>query len=142
MIIDKFLQVSDNQAVTDSYTASTDVIDFGQAHPNTGMDDRTKMVITVTENVSSQYPNARVGFVIQDSENGVSFEDVVASNYISAFDLRAGKQIVLHMPTRLRRYCRLNYVVNDGPLKSGKFSAQIVVGIQQNDHYPDSPNIA
>ena len=40
MIIDKALQVSNKQVVMVT-APSADVIDFGQATPNTGMDDRT-----------------------------------------------------------------------------------------------------
>jgi len=137
MIIDKFLQVSDNQVVTNN-DASTDVIDFGQEYPNTGMDDRTKMVVTVNESVTSA-GNSTVEFHVQDSADNATFNDALTSG---AADLGAGAQVVIPMPTRLRRYCRLGYKVSGGPLTTGKFSAQIVTGIQQNDPYPDSPNIA
>lgn len=140
MYIDKFLQVSDSQAVTAS-AASTDVIDFGQANPNTGMDDRTKMVITVDE-AAAAAGAATVVFSVQDSADNSTFADVVASGAIGKADLGAGKQIVLAMPTKLRRYCRVYYTVATGPLTAGKFSAQVVAGIQQNTPYPDSPRIS
>ena len=65
MIIDKLLQVSDAQAVTAS-AASTDVIDFGQTNPNTGMDDLTVLAITVDESATA-VGAATVVFSIQDS---------------------------------------------------------------------------
>ena len=46
MIIDKLLKISNDQAVTVT-APSTDVIDFGQVNPNTGLSDRAAMVVTV-----------------------------------------------------------------------------------------------
>lgn len=140
MIIDKLLQVSDGQAVTAS-AASTDVIDFGQANPNTGMDDRSKMVITVDESADAAGA-ATVTFSVQDSADNATFADVAVTGAIGKASLAAGKQVVIPMPTKLRRYCRVYYTVATGPLTAGKFSAQVVTGIQQNVAYPDSPRIA
>lgn len=140
MIIDKLLQVSNKQEVTDT-AASTDVIDFGQVNPNTGMDDRTKMVVTVSD-AAAAGGAATVTFAVQDSADGATFNDVITFGPVGKDSLKAGAQVVIPMPTKLRRYCRLNYVVASGPLTAGKFSAQVVAGIQQNDPQPDSPRIA
>jgi len=140
MIIDKLLQVSDGQTVTTS-APSTDVIDFGQKNPNTGMDDLTKMVITVGEPVAAGGA-ATVTFALQDSADNTAFTTVASSGAVSKADLGVGGQVVIPMPTRLRRYCRVFYTIANGPLTAGKFSAQIVTGIQQNDPYPDSPRIS
>lgn len=140
MIIDKLLQVSDGQAVTAS-AASANVIDFGQANPNTGMDDRSKMVITVDESATADGA-ATVTFSVQDSADNNTFTDVTASGAIGKANLAAGKQVVIAMPTKLRRYCRVYYTIGSGPLTAGKFSAQIVTGIQQNIAQPDSARIA
>lgn len=140
MIIDKFLQVSDAQAVTAS-AASTDVIDFGQARPNTGMDDRTSMVITVDEAAAASGA-ATVTISVQDSADNSTFADVDVTAAIGKATLAAGYQIVIPMPTKLRRYCRVYYTVATGPLTAGKFSAQVVSGVQQNVAYPDSARIS
>ncbi len=140
MIIDKLLQVSHNQTITTS-AASTNVIDFGQTKPNTGMDDRCKMVVTVAKSVDAASP-ATVTFSVQDSADNSTFTDVITSGVIDKASLIAGLQMVMPMPTQLRRYCRVYYKVANGPLTSGKFSAQVVTGIQQNEPYPDSPHIA
>ena len=139
MIIDKALQVSNKQAVT-ATAPSTDVIDFGQATPNTGMDDRSKMVVTVSETAAAAGA-ATVAFVVQDSADNTSFADVVSFGPVGKDSLKAGAQVVIPMPVKLRRYCRVNYVVATGPLTAGRFSAQIVAGIQQNDPMPNSPRI-
>lgn len=140
MFIDKLLQVSNEQAVTAS-AASTDVIDFGQANPNVGLDDRSNMVITVDESVTASGA-ATVTFSVQDSADNSSFADVAVTAAIGKANLAAGQQVVIPMPTKLRRYCRVYYTVATGPLTAGKFSAQIVTGIQQNIAQPDSPRIA
>lgn len=140
MIIDKALQVSSAQAVTAS-AASTDVIDFGQANPNTGMDDRSSMVITVSESAAASGA-ATVTFSIQDSADNSTFADVAVTAAIGKASLTAGQQIVIPMPVKLRRYCRAYYTVGTGPLTAGKFSAQVVAGIQQNTPMPDSLRIA
>lgn len=140
MIIDKALQVSSAQAVTSS-AASTDVIDFGQANPNTGMDDRSSMVITVSESAAASGA-ATVTFSIQDSADNSTFADVAVTAAIGKASLTAGQQIVIPMPVKLRRYCRAYYTVGTGPLTAGKFSAQVVAGFQQNTPMPDSQRIA
>ena len=140
MIIDKALQVSNEQAVTVS-AASTDVIDLGQANPNLGLNDHTSLAITVDTAVTADGA-ATVTFSLQDSADNSSFADVVATAAIGKATLVAGAQIVLPMPTKLRRYVRVYYTVATGPLTAGKFSAQVVTGIQQNIAQPDSPRVA
>lgn len=140
MIIDKFLQVSNEQAVTAS-AASTDVIDFGQTNPNTGMDDRSTLVITVDE-AATAAGAATVTFSLQDSADNSSFADVSVTAAIGKATLVAGYQITIPVPNKLRRYVRAYYTVATGPLTAGKFSAQVVAGFQQNTHYPDSARIA
>ena len=140
MIIDKFLQVSSAQAVTAS-AASTDVIDFVQASPDIGMDGLSAMVITTRSAVTAAGA-ATVTFSVQDSADNSTFTDVAVTAAIGKATLVAGYQIVIPMPTKLRRYCRVYYTVGTGPLTAGSFSAQIVTGIQQNVPKPDSPRIA
>lgn len=140
MFIDKALQVSNEQAVTVS-AASTDSIDFGQANPNVGLDDRSNMVITVDESAAAAGA-ATVTFSVQDSANNATFADVAVTAAIGKASLAAGQQVVIPMPTKLRRYCRVYYTIGTGPLTAGKFSAQIVTGIQQNIAQPDSARIA
>lgn len=140
MIIDKLLQVSDAQAVTAS-AASTDVIDFGQANPDVGMDGLSMMAIT-TRVAAAAAGAATVTFSVQDSADNSTWADVAVTAAIPKATLVAGYQHVIPMPTKLRRYCRVYYTVATGPLTAGTFSAQIVTGIQQNVAKPDSPRIA
>lgn len=140
MFIDKALQVSNEQTVTTT-AASSDVIDLGQTNPNLGLNDHTSLAITVDTAVTADGA-ATVTFSLQDSADNSSFADVVATAAIGKATLVAGAQIVLPMPTKLRRYVRVYYTVATGPLTAGKFSAQIVTGIQQNIAQPDSPRVA
>lgn len=140
MYIDKFLQVSDAQAVTAS-AASTDVIDFGQANPNSGLTDQLTMAVTVDEAVTAAGA-ATVTFSVQDSADNSSFADVAATAAIGKAALPLGAQVLIPMPLQHRRYVRVNYTVATGPLTAGRFSAQVVTGVQANRAYPDSPRIA
>ena len=140
MIIDKALQVSNEQAVTVT-AASTDIIDFGQVTPDLGLSDRASMAITVDVSAAAAGA-ATVAFAVQDSADGAAFADVVVTGAVGKALLTAGTQIIIPMPTSLRRYCRVNYTVGTGPLTAGKFSAQVVTGIQQNVPKPDAPGIA
>jgi hypothetical protein len=139
MYIDKQLQVSDAQAVTAS-AASTDVIDYGQTNPNSGLNDNVVLAITVDE-AATAAGAATVVFSVQDSADNSSFADVYATTTIGKATLVAGYQILIPMPYRHRRYVRVYYTVATGPLTAGKFSAQVVTGVQQNTAYPDSPKI-
>lgn len=140
MIIDKLLQVSNEQAVTAS-AASTDVIDFGQANPNSGLNDNTSFAITVDE-AAAAAGAATVTFSVQDSADNSTFADVAVTTAIGKASLTAGQQVLIPMPAKHRRYVRVYYTVATGPLTAGKFSAQIVTGVQQNLAYPDSSRIA
>ena len=140
MFIDKTLQVSNEQAVT-ATAASTDVIDFGQANPDVGMTDQCSMVIT-TDEAAAAAGAATVTFSVQDSADNSTFADVAVTAAIGKATLVAGYQHVIPMPTKLRRYCRVYYTVGTGPLTAGKFSAQVVTGVQQNVPKPDSARIA
>lgn len=134
MIIDKLLQVSDAQTVTTT-AASTDVIDFGQTRPNTGMSDMLKLAVTVDE-AATAAGAATVTFSIQDSADNSSFADIAVSAPIGKAVLKVGAQVIIPMPVTHRRYVRVNYTVATGPLTAGKFSAQFVTGIQLNSPYP------
>lgn len=140
MYIDKALQVSSEQAVT-ATAASTDVIDFGHANPNSGLNDNVTMAITVDESATAAGA-ATVTFSVQDSADNSTFADVAVTAAIGKASLVAGFQVLIPMPYKHRRYVRVNYTVATGPLTAGKFSAQVVIGVQQNIAQPDSPRIA
>lgn len=141
MLIDKALQVSDKQTVTASAT-STDVIDFGQATPNTGLAAKQLYMQIGVNQAATASGAATVQFALQDSADGISFADVASTQAVPVAALKAGAQFVIIMPVQHRRYVRINYAVATGPLTAGKFNAQVVAGLQLNTHMPDSPRIA
>jgi hypothetical protein len=134
MIIDHQLQVSNEQTVTVT-APSTDVIDFGQVRPNSGMNDLLKFVITVDQTALAAGA-ATVMFAVQDSADNVTFADISTTAAIGKAALVLGRQFILPMPVFHRRYVRVNYTVATGPLTAGRFSAQVVTGIQANSPYP------
>lgn len=135
MIIDKFMQVSNEQAVTTT-APSTDVIDTGVADRAIGDDTDLKLAITVDEAVTAAGA-ATVTFALQDSADNVTFADVIATAAIGKAALPAGTKIVRDLPSGLRRYLRVNYTVATGPLTAGKFSAQIVLDPGRRFAYPN-----
>lgn len=139
MIIDKFLQVSNAQAVTAS-AASTDVIDAGATkNASIGRDigaGDMYMVFTCSE-AATAAGAATVTFAVQDSADNSSFADVIVSAAIGKATLVVGSQVVLPLPPGMRRYIRANYTVATGPLTAGKFSAQLLPGFEFRKAYPD-----
>lgn len=134
MYIDHFLKLSSDQAVT-ATAPSTNVVDFGQTNPNTGLHDRLDLVVTVGTGATADGA-ATVTVAIQDSADGSSFANVISSAATPIANLAAGAQIILPMPAIHRRYVRANYTVATGPLTAGTFSAQIVEGVQANMPHP------
>lgn len=137
MIIDKFLQLSDKQTVS-ATAPSTHEVDFGQSTPNLGLNSQPLyVVVTVAEAASGA---GKINFALQHSDtSGTGYADVL-NGVVPAADLKAGAQVVLPMPIKHKRFVRLNYTV-DGAVGSGKFSAQIVAGLQANTPPADSPRI-
>jgi len=138
MYIDKELELSNEQAVTSS-AASTNYIDQGAAM-DAGMGQQKHLAISVSV-AATAAGAATVDFSIEKA-GASDFSDketVVSSGAIAKADLVAGKQIFIPLPPGLDgRYFRVYYTVATGPLTAGKFSAQIVEGIQKNVHYADA----
>ena len=137
MIIDKFLQVSDAQAVTAS-AASTDVIDTGVA--NRGIGDVTTLAAVFTVDVTAvSGGSSTVTFAVQHSADNVTFTDAVVSPAIAKASLTAGAQpAVLKLPSELKRYVRAYYTVATADLTAGKFSAQVVMDYNRQRAYPNA----
>lgn len=140
MYIDKLLQMSNEQAVTAS-AASTDVVDTGQANPNSGLNDNITLAIT-TDEAATAAGAATVAFSIQDSADNSTFTDVYVTAPIPKASITLGAQFLIPVPYKHRRYVRVFYTVATGPLTAGKFSAQLVTGVQQNIAVPDSARIS
>lgn len=131
MLIDNFLTVSDKQAVT-ATAASTDVIDFDQANPNTGMSGGLSMVVSVDTTATSAGAST-VAFQVQDCDtsNG-TYVTIASSGAIGKADLVKGAQFIIPMPLEHRQFVRLNYTVGTADLTAGKFNATVTNSIQLN----------
>jgi hypothetical protein len=138
MYIDKQNTVSSEQAVT-AAAASTDYIDLSSAR-DIGMSGPVFFAITCTETAASAGATT-VEFKIQTDDNS-SFSSAttrLSSGAIAKATLVAGYQLFLPIPPGTNeRYLRLYYDVAVANLSAGKFTAQVVHGIQKNQAYPDA----
>lgn len=135
MYVDKELELAHEQEVTTS-AASTNHIDQG-ASMDAGMSGK-HLAITVNE-AAEAAGEATVTFSIQKSDDQETYEDVVVSKAFGKDELVAGTQLFMALPVGLDgRFIRAFFTVGTGPLTAGKFSAQIVEGIQKNQAYADA----
>lgn len=143
MIIDKFLELGVNQAVTAS-SATTNNIDFFDAEPNIGRHNcQPQMLFTVTEDVAAA-GSATVQFKVRQSgalEFPV-FVDLLVSTPFIKTKLTAGFKMLLPIPQGHFQYIDGFFSVGNGPLTAGKFTTEIVYGYDANKSYPDSPSIS
>ena len=137
MHIDKFLEVSDAQAVT-ATAPSTDVIDTKQIRSNLGLSD-LELVVTLAETATAAGA-ATVAVTLQDSADNAVWRDI-ASKTLAIADMKVGASHVLGIPHQTQRYLRVNYAVATGPLTAGKFNAAIVNKAQAWMAHADSPNV-
>lgn len=138
-IIDRFLQVSINQAITVT-AVSTDVIDAGATkNPAIGRDlgGGTQLFMEIT--VSATMTGAgTLAIALQDSADNSSFADVLTLPPIAVASLVVGTRLYIPLPARMRRYIRNNYTIASGPFTGGTLCAQIVDGMTVERAYPDA----
>lgn len=138
MYIDKQATFSSEQAVT-AAAASTDYYDQGAAG-DLGVSDGLHLCITVTETAASAGATT-VQFKLQcdDNTSFSSAKTVSMSDAIAKATLVAGYQLFMPIPVGLdERYLRVYYDVAVANLSAGKFTAQIVKGMQKSKAYPDA----
>jgi hypothetical protein len=139
-ILDKFLQYSDKQAVTNT-AVSTNVIDAGATkNPAIGRDLGAGTPLYLFINVSQTFTgsgSAALTATLQDSANNSSFEDVASLGPFTTAQLVAGSGFHVGLPIPTRRYTRVKYTVSPGSMTAGILSAHIVDGANYNIAYPD-----
>lgn len=138
-IIDRYLQVSINQAITVT-AVSTDVIDAGATKNaaigrDLGGGTQLFMEITVTATMTGA---GTLAIALQDSADNSSFADVLSLPPIAVASLPVGTRLYIPLPAKMRRYIRNNYTIASGPFTGGTLSAQIVDGMTVERAYPDS----
>lgn len=140
-IIDKFLQISNAQAVTVT-AVSTDVIDAGAtkaAGIGRDLGGGTQLFLEIC--VSTTFTAggaATLAIALQDSADNSSFADVLSLPAIAVASLVAGLRLYIPLPAKMRRYIRANYTVATGPMLTGVLSAQVVDGMTVERAYPDA----
>jgi hypothetical protein len=133
MITDQFLKVSTAQTVT-ATAVSTDTIDLSLAR-DVGEGEDLYMVFTVDEAATAS-GSATVEFQVIGSAAAALSSPVVigSSGAIAKASLTLGANIAVRINPQVaslgQRYLGANYVVSTGPLTAGKFTANVVHGIQ------------
>jgi hypothetical protein len=136
MIMDKFTEFSNQQAVTAS-VESDNCMDISGVMAQGA---NARILIDVTETVTAA-GGATVVFELQ-CDNDVAFgspKTVVKSAAIPKATLGAGYKHYLPIPVGLdETYARLYYTVANGPLTAGKFTARVAEREQSWQAFPDS----
>lgn len=140
-IIDKFLQISNAQAITTT-AVSTDVIDAGATkNPAIGRELGAGTPLFLELTVATAFTAGGAGTLtvaLQDSADNSSFADVLTTPALAVASLVVGARYYIPLPTKMRRYIRANYTVATGPMLTGTLNAQIVDGMTAERAYPDS----
>ena len=135
MYIDRQNLFSQDQAVTTS-AASTDYIDLGVAR-DIGNGERPEILVLCTQDVTAA--GAATVTVALQSDDNASFSspaNLVLSDAVPKASLVAGTEVLrVAVPHGTERYLRLFYIVDTGPLTSGKFTSGLVPLRQANVAY-------
>lgn len=137
MYIDKFAELSDNQAVT-ATAISTNVMDLNPAFKlNSGVDIGTGQDVYLVVQADAAATAAGAATVVLTLESSAAAGLTSSTvHYTSATwaltDLTAGKTLVaIKLPSgTYLRYLGVRYTVSTGPLTAGSFSAFLTTDIQ------------
>lgn len=140
MIFDMQALFSDGQAIT-ATAPSTNVVDLGPVMTpkhakapitrDIGKGPAAPIVIQAVEDFAGG-DALTVELQISDDEGfGSGVETVVTSGEVPVADLKAGYRFPpLYIPEGVdKRYVRLNFTVEDGPMTAGKITAGWVFGV-------------
>lgn len=138
MILDKETLFSLDQAVTAS-AVSKKIIDLTPVHGafrDIGIGEPLELFAQVTEQAKAT-GEATVQIKLETATDD-KFSDaksIFESVAIPIADLNAGKRIVAKVPQGVLKYLRLQYVVAEGPLTAGKFTAGINLTVDAHPIY-------
>jgi hypothetical protein len=140
MITDGLLQLSSAQAVTAS-AVSTNTIDLGVAR-DIGAGQDLYVVVTVDESFATA-TSVAIQFISSAAANLGSATILAATDSLPIANLAAGrKPIILQVPRAQlnaqpvgQRYVGLNYAVTGSNATAGKFTANIVLDVQDIGKY-------
>ncbi len=139
MLIDKFNQFSDAQAVTATgSTPSTNVIDLGIARDIGGAVTENLMFLCQVVTAFTSGGSATLKVQYQGSNDAITFTTIAQSDDIAVASLTAGYKFLQNdvpsVPsTTLYRYHRVNYVIGTAVMTAGAISAAFTPAI---NHVP------
>lgn len=129
---DKLLLFSDAQAPTTGTTVSTNVVDTTTALRSIGSGEPVWLVVQCVTTATSVGANTTQA-VLQDSADNSSFSTVLSSAAHAVASIVAGFNLMrVMLPTDLRRYIRVAYVIAVADLTAGNFDAFLTHDIQDN----------
>jgi hypothetical protein len=141
MILDSSLQLALAQAVTAS-ALSANVIDIGSAR-NIGAGEDLYLYIQATTGVTAA-GNATVNFQLQTDATPAlpTPVTVLDSGAVPIASLGANSCLKFRIPTAaFKEFVALNFLVTNGPLTTGAFTAVIALDVPDNTIYPSGFNI-
>lgn len=129
---DKFLLFSDAQAPTTGTTVSTNVVDTTTALRSIGSGEPVWLVVQCVTTATSGGSNTTQA-LLEDSADNSSFATVLSSAAHAVASIVAGFNLMrVMLPTGLRRYLRVSYVIAVADLTAGAFDAFLTHDIQDN----------
>lgn len=144
-MIDSKLVFAEGQAVTNvGDTASTDVYQADNAYlGGAGLTGENLWVNALCSTTATSGGAATVQAVLQDSADGVNYDDVAAGAPVAVADVVAGKRLLgIQPPPGMRQYWRIAWRVGTAALTAGKFDAFISNTLQQNMAQPSGFSVA
>lgn len=138
MILDKETMFSVDQAVTVS-AAGKSIIDLGPVRGNfrdIGIGEPLELFAQVTEQAKAA-GDATVQIKLETATDKefTAAKAIFLSEPIPISSLNTGKRIAAKLPQGVLKFLRLQYVVGDGPLTAGKFTAGINLSVDAHPVY-------
>ena len=130
MIIDAMLQFSDNQDVK-AGGASTKVVDLKQDNPDIGLWKEPLYIVVAVTKPFAGGTSPTFKIELQDSNSSGSGFTTVLSTAAMTAPTSTESPIILPMPTKHRRYLKLNFTVTGTPT-AGNVSAYLTNALQAN----------
>lgn len=143
MILDRENLFSDEQAVTSSSVASTDLIDLGRADRDIGKGNELELLVSIDETFVTG-DSATLNLALQ-TDNAIAFNTgpttLWSTGATGASGLTAGTQWKVRVPRGTDRYLRMYYTLATGTFSAGKITAGIVFDVDDQQIYPKGAQV-
>lgn len=144
-MLDSELVFAEGQAVTNvGDTPSTNDYQAANAYlGSAGLTGENLWVQALCSTTATSAGAATVQAVLQDSADGVTYDDVAAGAVFAVADVVAGTRLLaIQPPPGMRQYWRIVFRVATAALTAGKFDAFITNTLQQNTPQPSGFSVA